>query len=398
MNRNRLIIYVLSLLVGVISGTIAALFGIVLLKITAFREINYIYLLPFLSLIGLFIVYLYNKIGGVKGMGDVFRAAKSENYKLSLFMVPFVIITTWITHLFGGSAGREGVSVQIGAVVGYNVGEKFNSSKFSHILLISGMAAGFSGLFQTPIAAIFFALEVLSLSYFRYYALIPTIIASLSSYATSRFIGLEKFSVDLSVTYELDYVFLLKLLVLGVCFGFIGKLFAELLCYFSGFFKDIFKSNYKKIFFIGLFVSLFSIFIHSGRYSGLGTNLISSSFYGGKIYFYDWILKLLFTVITIAAGFQGGEVTPLFSIGASFGLFFSSFLGLPIMLGAALGYAAVFSSSTKTLLAPIFIGAEVFGFEYIPIFALVCSISYVVSGKSTIYNEQDFSFIDMQKL
>ncbi len=380
--------YILAIVTGLVTGAIAAIFGRVLLEITAFREVNYLYLIPFLAFAGLSIVYLYQVTGGNRGLGDVFKVSKEKDGKLPLRMIPLVIITTWTTHLFGASAGREGVSVQIGGVVGYNVGRVFKDKELAHILLIAGMAAGFSGLFQTPIAAVFFALEVLVVGTIKYYAIVPTVLASLSAYMSSRFMGLEQFRVNLTVSTDIDLAVIAKIMVLGILFGIAGKMFAEFLKYFKAKFSDFFESPYKKIFVISIAIAILTILIHGGRYSGLGTNIISFAFNNGEIYSYDWILKLLFTVITLAAGFQGGEVTPLFAIGASLGFIAAPFLGLPAILGGALGYAAVFSAATNSIIGPIFIGAEVFGFQYTPFFVVACTFAYVVSGNSTIYSNQ----------
>ena len=154
------------------------------------------------------------------------------------------------------------------------------------------------------------------------------------------------------------------------------------------YFSNKFKNPYIKIMIIGTFLSIILFLLHKGRYSGLGTNLISLSFNDGKIYYYDWILKFLLTIITLSAGYQGGEVTPLFSIGASLGIILGSIFGLPIKFTAALGYAAVFGSATNTFLAPMFIGAEVFGFEYLPFFFVTCSLGYIFNGKQSIYSSQ----------
>ena len=139
---------------------------------------------------------------------------------------------------------------------------------------------------------------------------------------------------------------------------------------------------------MGCGLSIILLLIHFGRYSGLGTNLINASFSNGKIYSYDWAFKIILTILTLAAGYQGGEVTPLFSIGASLGVVLASLFGLPSLLIAALGYIAVFGSATNTLLAPIFIGIEVFGTENIIIFVIVCIIAYVFNGNKTIYSLQ----------
>ncbi len=298
------------------------------------------------------------------------------------------MISIWLTHLFGGSAGREGVAVQIGGTVAHSIGKKLSIENSSKILLIAGMSAGFAGLFQTPIASTFFAMEVLTAGTIEYCALFPCIIASFVASYTSHAFGLEKFSVNLHCSLELNTYLILKLLLLGLLFGVTGGLFAHILNLCKEFFSKRIKNPILRIFILGCILSVLLLLLHRGRYAGLGTNLISASFFNYKIYGYDWILKFLLTILTLSAGFQGGEVTPLFSIGSSLGAVISPFLGLPIEFSAALGYVAVFGSATNTLLAPIFIGVEVFGYDFLPYFFVVSAIAYVFNGNKSIYSAQ----------
>ena len=306
----------------------------------------------------------YQKAGKncLKGMGLVFQVRFREEREIPLRLIPFTIISTWATHLFGGSAGREGVAVQIGATVAHGIGSRLRVANASGILLVAGMAAGFAGLFQTPIAAVFFALEVLVAGVLDYEALLPALTASVIAAKVSHFVGLA--------------------------FGITGGIFARSLKKLKEVTGGLLQNPIHKIAVMGAAVGLFSLLIHAGRYSGLGTNLIQSCFGGGTVYPYDWIVKLVFTIVTLAAGFQGGEVTPLFSIGASLGLVLGNFLNLPAAFIAALGYAGVFSGATNTFIAPVFIGAEVFGFQYLPYFFAVCAIAHVVSGSQSIYPAQ----------
>lgn len=388
--RDIIIMGIIAVFIGIIVGIIDTFFGKILISITEFRDENPIKLLPFLSIAGAGIIYIYNKIGNnsIKGMTLIFESAWGEVEKIPKRLVPLTIISTWITHLFGGSAGREGVAVQIGATVAHTVGRKVNIKNSRRIFLVTGMAAGFAGLFQTPIAAVFFALEVLIAGSLEYSALFTALIASFSASTTSHLLGLEKFTFALSSNINVDVKFIAKLAVIGVIFGIVGGLFAHLLGKTKKILGEIIKNPLLKIFLTGIFLSIFLLILHKGRYSGLGTNLISSSFNGRVIYGYDWILKFIFTIITLSAGFQGGEVTPLFSIGASLGVFLGLHLGMPIELTAALGYAAVFGGATNTFLAPIFIGCEVFGFEYAPLFFVTCSLAYIFNGSKSIYSAQ----------
>lgn len=375
--------------IGVLAGAVDALFGSVLLWLTALRGDHVWLLLPFLAVAGLVIVFLYEKISPTaqKGMGLVFEAARSRETHIPAVLIPLVMVSTWLTHLFGGSAGREGVAVQMGAAIGHNIGRRMGEPECARILLVTGMAAGFAGLFQTPIAAVFFALEVLTVGMLQLDTLLPALIGAYTACNVSAWLGLEKFSVVVDAV-ELTPEMAGKCVVLGILFGLTGGAFAWMLKWAKGKCAALLSNPYWRIGIGGIGISALSLLCFAGRYSGLGTNLIDLAFSGGAVYGWDFLAKLFFTVLTLAVGFQGGEVTPLFSIGATLGAAVAPLLGVPIPLAAALGYAAVFSSATNTLLAPILIGCEVFGYGNLPFFFLVCGIAFVCSGDQCIYSGQ----------
>ena len=384
-------VVLVAFIVGIIVGAIDTVFGRVLIGISNFRTKNYTYLIPFLPLAGLLITWLYRKFSqlSLKGMTLVFEVGQDKRDSIPIVLVPLVIFGTWITHLFGGSAGREGVAVQIGATLSHGIGRKLNVTENKKIMLIIGMAAGFGGLFQTPLAAVFFAIEVIVAGSMYYEALLPALVAAYTASFTSHMLGLEKFAVNLSETLELSTVKdVVGIIILGIIFGVVGRSFAFLLQKMKKIMAEKIESPFARIGIVSIPLAICLMFLYAGRYSGLGTNLISSSFESGQIYSYDWILKLLFTIITLAIGFQGGEVTPLFSIGASLGIVMGNILGLPLMVCAALGYAAVFGSATNTLIAPIMIGLEVFGTANMIPFVIVCIIAYVINGNLSIYSAQ----------
>ena len=257
-------------------------------------------------------------------------------------------------------------------------------------MLITGMAAGFGGLFQTPLAAVFFSMEVIVAGKMQYHALLPALTASYTAAFTSHMLGLEKFYVPLQDAVKIsDGSIAVRLVVLGIIFGLTGRLFSFLLAQLKKFFGENLKNPYVRIGVISIPLALILLLLYNGRYSGLGTNLISAAFSDGNIYAYDWILKLLLTVLTLAIGFQGGEVTPLFSIGASLGIVLGEILGLSPVHCAALGYAAVFAGATNTLFAPVLIGLEVFGSNDMIPFFIVCMIAYLVNGNKSIYGAQE---------
>ncbi|MGT2843926.1 chloride channel protein [Streptococcus hongkongensis] len=389
--QTILILSVLALIIGLLVGLLDFVFGSVLLQISEFRSRHLILLLPFLALAGLVMTTLYQKFSGraSKGMGLVFHVGQGKEKDLPLVLVPLVIISTWLTHLFGGSAGREGVAVQIGATVSHYCHSWVKVENSSRIFLVLGMASGFAGLFQTPIAAVFFALEVLVLNNLSYLALFPALIAAFTASGTSHVLGLEKFTAPIGVVQSISPIIFLKLIILGTVFGLVGNSFAILLSRLKAYLVTKIPNPYVRIASIGLCLTLLLLILHLGRYTGLGTNLIANAFSGQAIYTYDWLLKLLLTVLTISAGFQGGEVTPLFAIGASLGFVLAPLFGLPVALVAALGYIAVFASATNTMLAPIFIGLEVFGGGNFLAYFLVVATAYILNRKNSIYGGQE---------
>lgn len=283
-----------------------AVFGRVLLYLGAVRDAHTAWFLPFLGLIGALMAWAYKRYGAgcENGMGMVFEAGHAEREAIPLRLVPFVICATWLTHLFGGSAGREGVAVQLAAA--------------------------------------------------------------------------QEWSAELA----------LELTALGIVFGLTGAAFAFCLKRAKKLAQNRLKNPVLRALVMGVALSPVLYLLYRGRYCGLGTNLINASLAGEPIYAWDWALKLALTVLTLSAGFQGGEVTPLFSIGASLGAALAGLLGLPAAFCAALGYAAVFGSATNTLLAPALIGAEVFGWAAAPHFFAVCALAYAVNGCRSIYSGQ----------
>lgn len=387
-----------GIIIGFIVGIIDTIFGRGLLWIGDIRKEYLYYFVPFLALAGLLIVFIYQKFAGKtgKGMGLIFEVGHGTEKEIPLRLVPIVTVATWITHLFGGSAGREGVAVQLGATLSHRFNKYFNFPDKSKVFLVTGMAAGFGGLFQTPIAALFFALEVLTLGNLQLYALLPAVVAAFTASWTSSFLGLEKFTHIVNTTLSITPMTFVKFAILGIIFGIAGNLFVYLQSFLKKFAVEKIKNPYYRIFIIGIFLSIILLLLHEGRYTGLGTNLIENSFSGKPIFGYDWILKLLLTTLTLAAGFQGGEVTPLFSIGASLGVVIAIFFGFPIEFVAAAGYISIFGSATNTLLAPIFIGGEVFGFNNLPFFVIIVIFAYLVNRKISTYGLQKNYFEEIE--
>ena len=389
--KNISIYVLLAVVVGIIVGAIDALFGRVLLFITDFRTEHYKMLLPFLPIAGLLITYMYNRCSkeSLKGMSLVLETTQEKREGIPKALIPLVMIGTWITHLFGGSAGREGVAVQIGATLSHNISKKLNLPNNGKVMAIVGMSAGFGGLFQTPLAALFFAIEVITVGVLEYEALLPAFVGAYVASTTSHLLGLEKFFVNINDTISIDEKAVVKIIILGIAFGLAGKAFSFSLSKLKAFMGNKFKNPYVRIGVVSIPLAVLLFIVLGGRYCGLGTNIINNCFNDGAVYSYDFILKIVFTVITLSIGFQGGEVTPLFAIGASLGYVLGGVMGLNPVVTASLGYAAVFGSATNTLIAPMLIGLEVFGTQNMTMFVVVCIIAYVLNGNKSIYSAQE---------
>lgn len=379
-----------SILVGLSAGLLDVVFGRGLLYVSEMRTSLPYLTIPFLGLAGLIITYGYQRFGGEsrKGMGLVFEVGHGQRESIPMRLIPLVIVSTWLTHLFGGSAGREGVAVQLGATLASSLSRFKFLKLYARELLIIGIAAGFGGLFQTPMAATLFAIELLIVGRLSLHLLFPAFTAAYLASSISYFLGLEKFGYLIKSDLPFTTTNITKLLLVGVLFALVGKLFALGLGYLKSRLSYIIANPYLKIFLGGILLSVVLLTLDQGRYSGLGTNLIEASFLGREISPYDWLLKLMITIFTIAIGFQGGEVTPLFAIGTSFGVVIAPLFGLPVDLVAGLGYVAVFAAATNTILGPLMIMGEVFGFANIPYAFVVLVVVSLWQKASSIYSLQ----------
>ncbi len=355
--------------------------------------INYNYFLIFLPFAGLLTLYAYDKIlpHHDKGMGILLDNLDKKNKFLDYRMGILVFFTTLLAHFFGASVGREGVAVQLGGVIGKKNSEFVHEDRgiFSRI----AMACGFAGLYQTPLAATFFIYEITQIKNKSprektlYFSL--GLIATFISKYTAKFLGAHTFLVDTKFSYsEINLIFILKIIVALICFAILGILFVQLTTINKKIFTKLFPNKYIKIFFVSVVVAL-ALYYFNGRYMSLGTNLINESFFDfSLIKNQDFILKLIFTTVCISIGFQGGEVTPLFAIGASAGIFLSHFLGINPIFLAGLGYICVFASATHSYLGSAFIGAEIFGFHLFPIFLVACFLASRLNLHKNIYGKK----------
>ena len=364
-----------------------SVFGQILLKLIEITSGYYKYLTVLTPLILIFTKFSnkYLKTNMI-GMKYFIEAATDKKDKVS-WSFPFILtLNTLLAHGFGVSVGREGVAVQLGGAIGGNLaGGDFSDEKKQFFVKL-GMICGFAGLFQTPLAAVVFILEVVSerfnFTVNKVYEYITYIIGAYISAFVSHKLGLEKFFVGIDVSkVNINLEFIFKLILIGIVFVFVGIFFVVI----QRKIKEVVVLN-EKIGWILLIVFILASFIFEYRYASLGTNLIDLSFTNfEQIQIYDFILKIVLTAICTGIGFSGGEVTPLFAIGATCGVILGTYLGLPILVTAALGYCLVFSAATKTYIAPILLALEVFGYKLM-FFAIVPAfLIYLINKKYSIY-------------
>lgn len=376
------------LLAGILIGSASAFFLTALNWVTDYREAN-VWIISLLPLAGLCIGFVYYYWGkkAVKGNNLLFEEYHQPKNTIPFNMAPLVLFGTLVTHLFGGSAGREGTAVQMGGAIADQFTSLFKlSPRDRQIIIIIGISAGFASVFGTPLAGAVFAIEVMALRRMRFDALLPSLLAAYIADYTCRLWGVPHTHYKIDIVPNISVATALWTLAAGIIFGVTAWLFAK----FSHLFGKIFSYfKYPPMRpFIGGIVIIIAVFaMGTTRYIGLGIPTISEAFQTPSPQ-HDFILKLLFTTFTLSAGFKGGEVTPLFFIGATLGSALSVFIPLPFALLAGMGFVAVFSGSTNTPLACTIMGLELFGVECWPYLAIACIVAYISAGHTGIYTSQ----------
>ena len=383
---------ILSIIIGGLCGAVGALFHHLLDYVTHFRAHN-TYIIYFLPLAGLIIALLY-KLAKNFGKIDTDRIIKAvgADGDVPFVTVPLIFISTIITHLFGGSAGREGAALQLGGGIGYNFGKIFKfSSKDIHILTMAGMGSVFSALFSTPVAAAVFAIEVANVGSFNITSFLPCIIASSSAYFVSGFMGVEPLNIVPLVFNNPSATFALKIIALSLICALCSILFCVSVKSSEHYMKRFFPNPFWRIFVGGIAIAALTFIVGTFDYNGAGMDVVLKAL-SGKARTFDFILKIIFTSITIAAGFKGGEIVPSFFIGATLGCVVSPLLGVDAALGASVGMIAMFCGMVNCPLASVLIAIELFGSNGMLFYAIASSVSYIMSGHFSLYKEQHFVY------
>lgn len=382
-----------SILSGILIGAVGSLFAYSL-KLATDTRAAHPWILLFLPLAGVFIVWSYHVLRNETDTGtNLVLAAIHSGESIPLKMAPLIFISTVLTHFTGGSAGREGAALQIGGSLGHSLGRLFQfDEKDQHIMIMCGMSAAFSAVFGTPLAAAFFSMEVVSVGIMHYSALVPCVVSSLVAGAVSHHLGIlpEHFSlaghIPAFTLASAARISLLAALAAGV-----SVLFCIALHSAERLYQKFLKNPYLRAAAGGVLVILLTLLVGSQDYNGAGIFIIDRCFEHDAVP-YAFLLKILFTALTLGAGFKGGEIVPTFFIGATFGCTFGNILGFSPDLCTAVGMGAVFCGVTNCPLTSLFICFELFGFGAMPYYLLAIAISYMLSGYYGLYRNQKIMY------
>ncbi|MFR7987319.1 MAG: chloride channel protein [Anaerotignum lactatifermentans] len=382
--------------IGAVVGVVGIIFHILLEEVTAFR-MSHPWILFLLPLGGLVIAGLYHLLRMQNDRGtNLILIAVRVNEKVSLRLTPLIFISTIITHLLGGSAGREGAALQIGGSIGSFIGRKIKlDEKDERIITMCGMSAGFAALFGTPVAAVVFSMEVITVGIMHYSAIVPSIIAAITATGISMTCGVTPTAFTLESVPALSPSGVGSVILLGMFCAGVSVLFCLAMETAGKYYKQIFKNGYIRIFVGGCIVVAITLLLGTRDYNGAGMDVIARAI-AGEAEYPAFLWKILLTALTLGAGYKGGEIVPSFFVGATFGCVIGPWIGLPASFAAGTGMAALFCGVTNCPIASVILCVELFGAEGIAYYTLACAVSYMLSGYYGLYSEQKIMYSKMQ--
>ena len=379
---------IFSILVGLVVGLCGTAFCYGLIGATNIR-LAHPWLIFLLPVGGLVIVGLYHILQNEKDTGtNLVISAIHSGDKLPFKMAPLIFISTIITHLFGGSAGREGAALQMGGSLGNSIGKLFRfDDKDRNVMIMCGMSAAFSALFGTPMAAAIFSMEMISVGVMYYNALVPCVISSLVAHGVADCFGVtnEFFLIESIPKFGLKTA--IEISILAALCALVSILFCVSIHGTERLYKKFFKNPFIRVFAGGVFIIIATLLVGNQTYNGTGMNIIAQCI-EGTVKPETFILKILFTALTLSAGYKGGEIVPSFCTGAAFGCMFGNLLGFSPTLCTAVGMTSVFCGVTNCPISSLLISFELFGYDGMPYFLLAISFSYMMSGYFGLYQSQ----------
>lgn len=386
---NILRLVLISALIGSISGLVIGAFMLLLEKAVDLN-LNHSFLIYILPLFGLLTTFVYKNYGknSKRGNNLIIENVNGSDETIPFRMAPLIFVSTIFTHLFGGSVGREGTAVQICGTISNYFAKLFKKTGLDRkVLLLSGISAGFSSVFGTPIAGTIFALEMTKVGSFSYVSMIPALTSAIFSVVVAKLVGVHHSTYNAPSLEAFNGLNMLRVIIISICFGLAARLFIFAIHFIKDTLGKYFKSDYTRIFIGGVLMIAATLLIGNNTYNNLSVGLLKGAF-SGNVPTFAFLLKLLLTALCLGSGFQGGEVTPLFIIGGTLGATLASIFGLPLALSVTLGFICVFAGATNTPITSFILYVELFGTNNILFAIIACMISVFISGKSCIYSSQ----------
>lgn len=378
----------LSIITALVCGGAGCLFHMLIELATDFRS-EHNFIIWFLPVGGVVIVFLYHifKLEKIGGTNYVINSIRKDG-KVPFTMAPGILTGTVLTHLLGGSAGREGAALQLGGSLGSSLGRIFKlDDKDMHVIVLCGMSAVFTALFGTPLTAVVFVMEVISVGVIYDSAIMPCVFSSVFTYYITLILNIHPVNYILNDIPAISPVSLIQSIALGVIFAVASIFLCVSFSKGEALLEKVIKNDYIRAAAGGLAIALLTL-LFGTDYNGSGMGIVDNAILNGTARPEAFLLKLLFTVITLGCGFKGGEIVPTFFVGATLGCTIAPLIGMDPGFGAALGLVGVFCGATNAPIASMMLSIELFGVEGLPYFIIICSASYMLSGYFSLYKSQ----------
>ena len=378
----------IAIVIGLVVGFISTMFHYAIEYATEFRY-DHPWMLYLLPVAGVLIVGIYRHYNAENHRGtDFILASIRENKPITTETSIMIFFSTVITHLCGGSSGREGAALQLGGSLADYFGKLIKlDEKDMSLITIVGMCTAFAALFGTPLTAVVFSIEVVSIGIMHYSALFPCVVSAVTACMLAWNMGVHKTFFSVIGVPALTPEYFIRVALLAIMGAILSVVFCRSMHAGKKFYKKYFKNKFTRAIAGGFIIIALTLLVGNRHYNGAGMEMIQFAFVG-KVVWYAFILKIIFTSLTLGAGFRGGEIVPAFFTGATFGNVAAPLVGLSPSFGAGIGLISVFCGVTNCPIASIILSIELFGTDGVLFYALACAIGYLLSGYTGLYSEQ----------